>query len=729
MSSKLWMATVLVLACAGTARAQDPPTIAASTDPVELARSQMSGRVYGSLDFGGRITQVDGDEARFQRYRDLRGGVYGKTMLVGRRTEDWNFEAQAWNAGYRDQRYLVEFQRVGHLSASFMWDQIPMFISRDTRTLFTETAPGVFRLEDSIQQGIQTGGKTLRNFEDQAVRFDLKTLRRVGQADVKFAVDRSTDITLRVRNTTRHGNIPFGGTFGFNNAVEVPVPVDWRHTELQTAFEWGNESSLLRVGWDGSTFDNDVESVTWDNPLRFGDAAGAPAQGRMSLWPANTLTYLHGTGAVTLPGRGRLTGYAAVGMGRSNEDLLPFTINTAIAPIALSRTTADAENQMTIAQVTLAMRPTRVLSVNAKYRYADVDVQTPIFERPGGSVAYDSNFSAKAAPSEYHSVKRITFDADAAFALVPSTSLKVGYSHLATDYTNRIWESTAEDVFRVSLDTTNNQYLMLRGVYENRTREGDHFEAERLVEVGELADLRHFDVADRDRQRFTVIANLMPGGIFGVTASAGVGRDDYPDSGTGLQSYDSDQYSAGFTVTPDDRYNLTASYGWERYESLQRSRSANNAADQVNTLRDWTTDYTGKVHFVEAAIDIDRAIERTIIRLSADWNRSNDTYLYGLVTGSPLAAPVQLPKVKNELLRGELDVTYDLARNLRFGVSYWYDNYDVQDFALGPTTLSSIALPVIQEGQPVVATNALLLGYLYRPYTAHAGFVRLTYLW
>ena len=27
----------------------------------------------------------------------------------------------------------------------------------------------------------------------------------------------------------------------------------------------------------------------------------------------------------------------------------------------------------------------------------------------------------------------------------------------------------------------------------------------------------------------------------------------------------------------------------------------------------------------------------------------------------------------------------------------------------------------------MVATNALLLGYLYRPYTAHVGFVRLTY--
>jgi hypothetical protein len=58
-----------------------------------------------------------------------------------------------------------------------------------------------------------------------------------------------------------------------------------------------------------------------------------------------------------------------------------------------------------------------------------------------------------------------------------------------------------------------------------------------------------------------------------------------------------------------------------------------------------------------------------------------------------------------------------------------YEDYDVQDYALGPTTLAGIAFPVVQEGAPVVATNALLLGYLYRPYTAHVGFVRLAYTW
>ena len=171
-----------------------------------------------------------------------------------------------------------------------------------------------------------------------------------------------------------------------------------------------------------------------------------------------------------------------------------------------------------------------------------------------------------------------------------------------------------------------------------------------------------------------------------------------------------------------------ASWGWENYSSAQRSRNASDAAQQADPQRDWTTDYTGKVKFFEGSVDIN-AIEKTRIRISGDWNKSNDTYLYGLVTGSPLAVPEQLPPVKSELLRSEVDVSYELTRNLRLGAAYWFDDYHVEDFALGPDTITGIALPEPNPGQPLTPTNALLLGYLYRPYTAHVGFVRLTYLW
>ena len=96
MNNRIWLAAALALVFAGPAGAQDPPTLPVLTDPVSVARSEMNGKLYGSVDLGGRVTSIDGDEARFQRYRDLRPGVYATSALAGRRTADWNFEAQAW---------------------------------------------------------------------------------------------------------------------------------------------------------------------------------------------------------------------------------------------------------------------------------------------------------------------------------------------------------------------------------------------------------------------------------------------------------------------------------------------------------------------------------------------------------------------------------------------------------------------------------------------------------
>ena len=727
--------TIAFLLAAAPAFAQDPPSIPAPTDPVSIGRSEFSGKWYGTVDFGGRVTSIDGDEARAQRYRDLRSGVYATNAVFGRRTQEYAIEGQAWNIGYRDQRYMVDFQRPGRVSASFLYDQIPLWISHDTRTLYTETQPGVFRLEDSMQQQLQAAQGitpppiTLHAFEDQAVQFDLRTMRRIGQADVNFSATPTTDIVVSIKNTNRDGHIPYGATFGFSNAVEIPMPLDHRTTDVKTALEWSNGKGMVRFGWDGSTFENNIGSVIWDNPLRFGpDTSSTPSQGRHASWPDNTLTYLHGTGSFSIPANGRVTAYAAFGQGRNTADLLPHTINTAIASPTLARTSAEAESQMTIMNFTAAMRPASKLYLNARYRYADVDIQTPVFERNNGSVSYDSSLKTSSPPSEYHSVKRSTFDVDASFSVAPYTALKAGYSQQGTDYTHRIWESTSEDVFRVSVDSTGAQRFMLRALYENRQRTGDGFNAHALEDVGELPTMRHFDIADRDRNRFTFIGTAMVSPVIELTGSAGIGRDTYTESGHGLQMFDSDQYSVGANIAPDDRYSLTASYGWENYTSNQRSRNASDAAQFADPRRDWTTDYTGKVNFFEAGVDIN-AIQKTMIRISGDWNKSNDTYLYGLVTGSPLAVPEQLPPVKNELLRAQVDLTYEIARNLHFGVAYWFDDYKVEDFALGSETISGLSFPPVQEGEQAPSTNALLLGYQYRPYTAHVGFVRLTYGW
>ena len=83
-----------------------------------------------------------------------------------------------------------------------------------------------------------------------------------------------------------------------------------------------------------------------------------------------------------------------------------------------------------------------------------------------------------------------------------------------------------------------------------------------------------------------------------------------------------------------------------------------------------------------------------------------------------MVAPAELPPTRSELVRSTADVTYALARHLSIGVSYWYEQYRVTDF-----TLDADANPDLARGQ------ALLIGYLYRPYTANTVWGRLIYRW
>jgi hypothetical protein len=52
------------------------------------------------------------------------------------------------------------------------------------------------------------------------------------------------------------------------------------------------------------------------------------------------------------------------------------------------------------------------------------------------------------------------------------------------------------------------------------------------------------------------------------------------------------------------------------------------------------------------------------------------------------------------------------------GVTYWYEQWKVEDFTLD-----------IEANPQLVRQQAVLLGYLYRPYTANTVFGRLIVRW
>jgi MtrB/PioB family decaheme-associated outer membrane protein len=691
----------------------------------------------GRIDVGARVTGISGDQARFQRFRDFGDGAFLETFRWNRERDAWVLSFGADHVGRQDQRYFGEVERPGRLKASFLWDQIPLLISRDTRTLYSTEAPGVLRIDDRIQQGIQAGAFTIRDVVGDAVGFDTKNRRDLAAVSVLATPSRDVDVKMRVSTAKREGNMPWGASFAFNHAIEVAAPLDTRTTDVQVGVEWANQRGMLRAGYDGSWFDNAIPVLVWDNPIRLTDTISATAttlgdassQGRMALWPSNSLHTVSAAGAYRLPGRSRLFGHVAVGTSRQNEAIVPFTINTALPVIPLERPTAEAEIRTVATTLQFTSRPTRLLSIVTRYRYHDLDNRTPHFTVTQTARLDQAVQAFALGGPEFYSIQRQTFDADATIAPRGFVSFKAGYGRGHSDRAFRHFEVTTEDTFRASVDLTGNQYVTVRTLAEHSVRKGDLFDVHVLEAVGEQPGMRHFDIADRDRNRVTALVTVTPAAALAVTGSVAAGRDEYRESQFGLRDNDHRVYTIGIEASPREALGLGLSYGFENYTAFQRSRNATPGVQFTDPSRDWSTDSDDTVHTFDAWVDLMRLFPRSEVKLGYGYSRARSVYVYGLAPGSPLAAPQQLPPVQNILRNGTVDTRIFLNRQLALGVVYLYEHYTVDDFALGGGTISGIALPQVEPGTPLVPTTGILLDYMYRPYRAHSGWLRLTYYW
>jgi len=730
------MVAALLLVSAG-AVAQDA-TNATQKDVVKTsAATSPDIPLVNEIDIGirGTVFGTDSDHARFQRYRDVRDGGTLDRLRLYKDTDAYRYNLQADHVGYRDQRFSASYMNYGKVKASFEWNQIPLFYSQDTRTLFDQSTPGQLTLADSVQSGIQNKTLTLANALNGASVFDLRTRRDVANVALTYSATPNVDFNLTFKNTQKAGGYPWGGSFGIGGAIatELPVPVDHRTTDFGSYLEYANDRGYARFGYDGSFFRNNVTTLVWDNPSRITDSPTlGPAQGRMALWPNTEMNTVSAAGGLNLPGRSHATAFLSLSSLTNNNPLLPYTINTALVSPALDRATSDVSARVTAMNYAFTSRPVTMFWFSARYRQYEFDNRTVPF-KTGNSVNYDTAIVALNAESEPFGSIRHTFDADASFTPVMYVGFRAGYTREDVDRTYRIVEKTTEDIARASVDLTGLSWLTVRGVFEHSKRTGSAVNGLELLAIGEQPLLRQFDISDRNQDRFNAIVQITPASQFSVNASAGVGSQEYPNSYFGLRNNDNHVYSVGFDFVPSDKVSLGASYGYEKYTALQASRTANpltantvaflnDPTQQFNDpRRDWTDDSADRVRTINASMDLLKVLPKTDIKFAYDYSHAESTYTYGLAANTVIAAPVQLDPVMNELQRGTIDGRYFISRRLAVGLVYWYDKYKVDDFALGP--VASLA-------QPATATPSLMmLGYFYRPYTANSLMGRLTYLW
>lgn len=796
----LTICAALLLTTAHSALAQTPPTLPLPPAGVPTV---------GLLDVGFRGGSIDGDEARFERYRDLRPGA--TTLFEMKKdAEKYRFAASASNMGYRDQRYSADYTN-GKVSISALYDAIPMNYLYDAPLAWTNQGGGRFTLDAAVRQGIQgptnvagdgnavgvpcapgsgptscnaTTAAAARNnrsiYNQFLQREDMEVLRSIAAVSFDYAATPALGLNLDFSSTGRKGSMPWTASFAFNNVNELAAPIDQRNNELKAGTEWVNPKGMFRLDYWGSYFENNEQTLTWDNPIRATDFnngllppsgpydpsaysnGNGPAFGQEALWPSNTLNSFGATGMYKLMPRTTVNGNVQLTYMRQNESLLPWSLNTSINnPVVLNtfhglrdlpRGSAQAEVNSLNALVNFNSRPTSYLTLQARYRYNDHNNNTPHFDgreyvRLDGvpeELGDDPLTPFVEGYSEYFQITRKNFDANATFGLRDMGALKVGYANEKFDRHGRGFSDVSENTVRFAYDAILFTTATIRATYDAGQRRGDGYILSGLDyetgPAGTQPGLRYYDEADRDRTRAAIMFSVNPVPMFDAFVQWSTTEDEFLGDSSipagreqfGLLSQDIKAIVGGVNINPNDTVHFGISYGRDEFDALQRSRNANPPPDPswTDPNRNWTLDNSEVVNTLITYLDLTGlANAKADLRFSYEMNDSDNAFTYGGPRIPALQAAntfIPLPNVVNEWQRLSVDLKYFLTSTIGAGIGYSYDKQSITDFNTidtnGPVGFyDATGVPRIDW------LGGLRTGYGNRPYEGHRVFARVLY--
>ena len=118
-----------------------------------------------------------------------------------------------------------------------------------------------------------------------------------------FAKMSNFSLAGEVKHERRRGDRPYAGTFDFSNVLELVEPIEYDTTSFEVSADVKGGRAGAQFGYRYSMFENENNSLDYDNPYRSFDSTSSrayiapgngsldgPATGRNALAPDNTRT-------------------------------------------------------------------------------------------------------------------------------------------------------------------------------------------------------------------------------------------------------------------------------------------------------------------------------------------------------------------------------------------------------------------------------------------------------
>jgi MtrB/PioB family decaheme-associated outer membrane protein len=688
-----------------------------------------------------RARNDDAKDSLYTQYRDP-NAVSGEFGVKYEEKDRFFFKADGNNLGQDDVHVNFRGNWYGKIKGGITYDEIPHRFAFDSRTLYSGVGSDSLTLDDGLQTDLEAAGLGSVAAADR-LKTEFATASSSGDPDIKrkklsmdfdFVASDPFNFRAEFSREEKDGTRPIFGAFGLDNTSELFENVDNETWTLKLITEYAQNQLLLNATYYYQNFNNNEDSLTFDNPFSVSDSPGAPGTGRHSLAPDNHYQNISFAGSYSdLPFNSRLSANAAWGWMRQDDDLLPFTSNTALNtangfridysdPANLPASDADVKVDTTLVNATLSAHPLNYMRLKGRFRYYDYDNKTDRINFPDGYVDADSSALTdpiSTLPSSYSNTKA---DLNLGFDVWTRTRLNLDYTYHRTKRDNREVDKQTDNIFGASIDTDPIPWSDFRVSYTRTETDIDDYNFDIYLksgeDLGQLPGLRKYTQADVSRDRFGFLANVYPIDPLVFSASFTYGKDDFTDSPYGLTDDKHYVISLDGDYTLSDRLNINAFYVYENYENKQQARGEfDEDGDGISTVTDWKAEGKDKVNTFGGGITYAVILDKLDFKFTYSYSDIDGKIDFSLPNGSVPSFDT-VDDTKFHTL--DANLKYNMWGGFFVTLGYTWEKFDYDDYN--------------QEGFTNVPTDtggnfqgAILSDTLWEDYSAHIFYSKMTF--
>lgn len=569
----------------------------------------------------------------------------------------------------------IDGAHAGTFDYRLSYRQLPRHRFDTTSTIFTRASDNLLTLPSAWTFAGTTSGLT--DLASSLFSQDIESERRTLELGGRYLPTAGFRLFANYQRQERDGTNILGGSY-FTNSSLLPHRFDYQTDQVDAGIRYDAERGYLKLAYYGSFFDDKFDAARWENP--FTTAPGAE-QSALAEAPDNDFQQLILTGSYRVATFDTNIAFsAAMGRGKQNESLLPYTTNPNLVTAPLPASTLDAEIDTTNLALTVVSRPFPQARVKFAIRYDERDNKTS--QLAWTRVIADSFVSGESELNVPYGFERLRMNLSADYELSETLRVSAGYDFTDLDRDFQEVAEQTEDTGWGRVQWRPNEYLDINARGGVSKREIDGYDETIAAGLDQNPLLRKYNLAYRYRQFGELSASAsLPELPITFGAQASYADDSYSSSPLGLTDSEELRLAVDVNWSVSDKASVYLTGGFDDIDTRQ-------AGSATFSTPDWQAGYSDEFYSFGGGFHITGVGDKVDLQL--DYTRAEGVTAIDVTGGG---GPSQFPDLESTLDSLRARILYRWSEKLETSLHVRYENFPTEDWALegvAPDTLPTI---------------------------------------